>query len=188
MIGTTVKMDSLKEDLSDSQFAEKIISLSHEISKGLKKLNAKLVEEGYEETESEEETAGEITASEVVVAVVEENEFLESGTEEELVELQATEIGANEEAEAKISILNQKLLQLKEGVNHLEAQIESLWKESAEIVSKELEKKMVVLDSALKSKINIMDKELLCSNEKIRNLEQAIEKNKQKTQEKHKKT
>ena len=115
MIGTTVKMDSLKEDLSDSQFAEKIKSLSHEISKGLKKLNAKLVEEGYEETESEEETAGEITASEVVVAVVEENEFLESGTEEEkvakeeLVELRAKETGANEEAKAKISVLNQKL-------------------------------------------------------------------------------
>ena len=98
---------------------------------------------------------------------MEENEFLESGAEEELVELQATEIGANEEAVAKIRILNQELLQLKEGVNRLEAQIESLWKESAEIVSKELEKKMEVLDSALKSKIT-MDKALLHFNEKIK--------------------
>ena len=171
MIGTTVKMDSLKEDFSDSQFAEKIKSLSHEISKGLKKL----VEEGYEETESEEETAGEITASEVAVAVVEENEFLESGTEEEkvakeeLVELQAKETGANEEARAKIGVLNQKLLQFKEEVNRLEARIETFQKESAAIVSKELEKKMAAFDSALKSKINVMDKDLLRSNEKIRN-------------------
>ena len=181
MIGTTVKMDSLKEDLSDSQFAEKIKSLSHEISKGLKKL----VEEEYKEMESEEETAGEVTALEVVVAVVEENEFLESGTEEEkvakeeLVELRAKETGANEEARAKIGVLNQKLLQLKEEVNHLEAQIETLQKKSAAIVSKELEKKMEAFDSALKSKINVMDKDLLRSNEKIRNLERAIEENKQ---------
>ena len=128
-----VKMDFFKDDFSDSQCTEKIKSLFHEISKAI------LEEEEYEESESEEEAAGEATASGVVAAVVEENEFLESGTEEELVELWATEIGANEEAEAKISILNQELLQLKEGVNRLEAQIESLWKESAEIVSKELE-------------------------------------------------
>ena len=34
---------------------------------------------------------------------------------------------------------------------------------------------MEAFDSALKSKINVMDKDLLRSNEKIRNLEQAIE-------------
>ena len=69
-IGTTVKMDFFRDDFSDSQCAEKIKSLFHEISKAI------LEEEEYEESESEEETAGEATASGVVAAVVEENEFL----------------------------------------------------------------------------------------------------------------
>ena len=52
-------MDSLKEDFSDSQLAEKIKSIFHEISNGLKQASEHLAEE---------------------------HEFLESGSEEEAVQ------------------------------------------------------------------------------------------------------
>ena len=111
---------------------------------------------------------------------MEETEFqeLEATGREELVtkaEVQAKEMGVKEEVQAKICILNQKLLQLKEEVNRLEAQIASLQKESA---AKELEKKMEEFDAAFKSKIIKMDTDLVRSNEKIRNLEQEMEENK----------
>ena len=137
-------------------------------------------EEDEEEMEMEEEKGGEVTSSGEVTAVLEETEFqeLEATGREELVtkaEMQAKVMGVKEEVQAEICILNQKLLQLKEEVNRLEAQIASLQKESA---AKELEKKMEEFDAAFKSKIIEMDTDLVRSNEKIRNLEQEIEENK----------
>ena len=137
-------------------------------------------EEDEEEMEMEEEKGGEVTSSGEVTAVLEETEFqeLEATGREELVtkaEVQAKEMGVKEEVQAEICILNQKLLQLKEEVNRLEAQIASLQKESA---AKELEKKMEEFDAAFKSKIIEMDTDLVRSNEKIRNLEQEMEENK----------
>ena len=137
-------------------------------------------EEDEEEMEMEEEKGGEVTSSGEVTAVLEETEFqeLEATGREELVtkaEMQAKVMGVKEEVQAEICILNQKLLQLKEEVNRLEAQIASLQKESA---AKELEKKMEEFDAAFKSKIIEMDTDLVRSNEKIRNLEQEMEENK----------
>ena len=137
-------------------------------------------EEDEEEMEMEEEKGGEVTSSGEVTAVLEETEFqeLEATGREELVtkaEVQAKEMGVKEEVQAKICILNQKLLQLKEEANRLEAQIASLQKESA---AKELEKKMEEFDAAFKSKIIEMDTDLVRFNEKIRNLEQEMEENK----------
>ena len=106
----------------------------------------------YEEEDEEEEEE-------------EETETVEGSRLEEVTEAEEeTEAEEVSENEAEISVLNEELLILKERVLHLEARIKSLLMNSATKSTKSIE----AYDMALKSKINNMEKDLLCFNEELK--------------------